>query len=397
MHAKNILSALVVTLGLSLLTVSLAQSPERKKKPIKDFGSSLKRLKWDPKKNAAVEVAPDSGHGQEVNEDDVIRIDTSLVSSDLLVLDERGNNVIGLTAADFVIVEDGEPQTVAHLFKGDNVEVPRAIVLVIDYSSSQLPYIKNSVAAAKVLVDKLGPKDQMAIVTDDVELLLAFTKDKRVMKEMLDVLLARAVPDQASYAGRLVGKSMQYSALMATLKEAFDGEDLRPIVIFQTDGDEAWHLRNSTIEARIPPELEGDELKSAQRQAEQWQKQRLDKLTEFSIDDVYQAVEKSRATVYTVIPGNKQLELTPDEQVVKMRAARQKIHEAYIARQPPDRQEFLKKVQETQKPLSLAFQKYTNEHTFNLQTALAAVGPRTGGWTEFLETPEQAGAIYARI
>lgn len=52
------------------------------------------------------------------------------------------------------------------------INVPRTIVLIIDYSGSQLPFIKNSVAAAKVLVDKLGPKDLMAIVTDDVELLL---------------------------------------------------------------------------------------------------------------------------------------------------------------------------------------------------------------------------------
>ena len=43
-------------------------------------------------------------------------------------------------------------------------------MLIIDYSSSQRPYIENSIAAAKTLVDKLRPNDQMAIVTDDVEL-----------------------------------------------------------------------------------------------------------------------------------------------------------------------------------------------------------------------------------
>jgi len=32
-----------------------------------------------------------------------------------------------------------------------------------------------------------------------------------------------------------------------------------------------------------------------------------------------------------------------------------------------------------------------------MQTALAALAPRTGGWTEFLETPEQADGIYNRV
>ena len=140
--------------------LSFAQSstpPKRKK--IEDFGSSLKQLK-------AVESS-----GAVLNEGDVIRIETSLVSCELLVVDERGNSVPGLTAEDFSITENGAPQTVGHFLKGDNAQVPRTIVLVIDYSGSQLPYLKNSIKAAKVLVDKLGPKDLMAIVTDDVELL----------------------------------------------------------------------------------------------------------------------------------------------------------------------------------------------------------------------------------
>jgi hypothetical protein len=52
-----------------------------------------------------------------------------------------------------------------------------------------LPYLDNSVKAAKLLVDKLGPKDMMAIVTDDVELIQEFTTDKKKLKEKLDKLV----------------------------------------------------------------------------------------------------------------------------------------------------------------------------------------------------------------
>lgn len=111
MFSTIIRIGIVAMLNLNLLTVSFAQSPPRKKKEIKDFGSSLKRLKENPQKDGAVALT--NPRGEEVSEEDVIRIDTSLVTFDLLVLDERGKNVAGLTANDFVIAEDGQSQTVS--------------------------------------------------------------------------------------------------------------------------------------------------------------------------------------------------------------------------------------------------------------------------------------------
>lgn len=316
---------------------SFAQSstpPKRKK--IKDFGSSLKRLKWDPEKNRAVEV---KGPGSELEEGDVIRIDTSLVSGELLVLDERGNNVSGLTAEDFSITEDGAPQTVSHFLKGNNVDVPRSIVLIIDYSGSQYRYLKKSVKAAKVLVDKLGPKDLMAIVTDDVELVVDFTSDKKKLKNKLDSLVQITGVDSVFSSGtERLGRSKQYSALMATLNEAFTEEDIRPIIIFQTDGDEAFFLRNSPGSLTFPKAFKGRLRRKIEKE-----------IAQFSLDDLYRAVERSRATVYTVIPGVKPLESRSDED--------------------PD----------------------------DTRSALAGVAPLSGGWTELLETPDQADAIYGRI
>src|SRR4030095_12968596 len=143
--------------------------------------------------------------------------DTSLVTSELLVVDSRGNTISGLTADDFIITENGESQKAGHFFKVDTVDVPLTIVLIIDYSGSQMPYIKNSVAAAKVLVDKLGPKDLMAIVTDDVKLLVDFTRDKKELKKALDSLYQKSKK-------RDFGKSKQFSALMAVIREMFIAE-----------------------------------------------------------------------------------------------------------------------------------------------------------------------------
>jgi hypothetical protein len=83
------------------------------------------------------------------------------------VLDPRGNPVTDLTGEDFLISEDDKPQQIGLFSPGDSKNISRSIVLIIDYSGSQYPFLQSSIAAAKLLVDKLTPRDQMAIVTDD--------------------------------------------------------------------------------------------------------------------------------------------------------------------------------------------------------------------------------------
>ena len=173
------------------------------------------------------------------DEDDVVRVDTDMVVAAVLVLDGEGKIVTGLSQEDFLVKEDNGPQEVASVSMGDSKDVPRSIVLVIDYSGSQLPYIQTSIDAAKMLVDKLNPKDRMAVVTDDVNLLVDFTRDKDLLKSRLESLKESALSGA-------VGTSDQYDALMATMTELFSPEDARPIVIFQTDGDELESLKGGT-------------------------------------------------------------------------------------------------------------------------------------------------------
>ena len=166
--------------AVGLFTNSFAQSPSKEKPTLKDFGSSLKKLKWDPETKQAVINEQGSREG---TDDDVIRIETSLVTSDVLVTDRQGRPIRNLAATDFEVSEEGVPQQVGHFVLGNNTSLPRSIVLIIDYSRSQFPYIADSIEAAKGFVDKLGPYDRMAIVTDDVELLVDFTQQQtRVTK-----------------------------------------------------------------------------------------------------------------------------------------------------------------------------------------------------------------------
>jgi len=371
----------------------------KKKSRIETFGSSLKKLKWDPEQNQTSEV---SSTGSVNSDDDVIRVDTLLIATDLLVLDKQGRPVQGLKETDFNVSEDGVPQQVGHFLLGDNKSVGRSIVLIIDYSGSQFPYIRNSIDAAKVLVGKLGPKDQMAIVTDDVQMLVDFTSDKMELKKRLESLVEKSMGSEG-FLGiggtrRQFGNSAQYSALMATLKEAFNVEDLRPILIFQTDGDEAMYLRNSIIVPTVPPGTPIQLLAKVQEEVEGRKKLQRAGMTEFSLEDVYQAVEKSKATIYTVIPGTSFIGLSPEQrlQVLKAEDARA-VAEMIPTLKKETREAFIASQEARKRLVTDEILNARAEETFKVQEALAAVAPLSGGWTEFLEKPSQAQSIYSRI
>lgn len=332
-----------------------AQSPTTEKPKLKKFGSSLNRIKWDKVRQSGIELESSKNDSSE----DVVRINTDLVVSDVMVHDRNGLVIRGLTADDFVLREDGQEQSITHFSLGSDVTVPRSIVLIMDYSGSLRSYIDLTVNAAKTLVDKLGPKDRMAIVTANVELPVDFTADKTKLKKGLESLKV--------YAQLYPTHSRQFSALLATARELFDEEDIRPIIIFQTDGDQRSALQPRDPSASIPASL---------RQ-------------EFSLADVYAATERSRATVYTVIPGLQLIGLPEANQFerAKIDLYRFMISNGYggdyASRQP---------WHPSQKQVELWLKQRTKDHT-----AVAQVAELTGGFTNYLEQPEQAATIYDHI
>ena len=374
----------------------VAQSPTREKPKLKDFGSSLKRLRWDSKTNATVETKGQEDKAKVTGGEDVVRVETSLVVSDVLVLDQRGQPVPGLTQNDFVVTEDGKPQKVGTFSLGDDAKVPRSIVLIMDYSCTQLPFLEASVEAAKTLVDKLGSLDRMAIVTDDVELLAGFTSDKKKLKNKLDEMKRRTVFDPGIVPdafGRRVpfGRGFQYSALMAVLKEAFDDEDERPIVIFQTDGEEAAILRNPIVTPSIPTGLPPDWTAEGQANLAHFRAYLSRNPREFSLTDVYRAAEKSRATIYTVVPGFRLIGLSPDEQTAQTKAYHER--EVSYLTWPAIR----KRGEDRLKRMPVEVLRDEAEMRVKLQSALAILSTITGGWIEFFDQPSQAAEIYSRI
>jgi VWFA-related protein len=247
---------------------------------------------------------------------------------------------------------------------GDSKDVPRSIVLIVDYSGSQLPYIQTSIDAAKMLVDKLNPKDRMAVVTDDVNLLVDFTSDKELLKNRLESL------KQSALSGA-VGVSDQYDALLATMTELFSSEDARPIVIFQTDGDELEALKGGT-----PQPYNAFSLPR-----------------KFGLEDILTATERSRVAVYSVISGVRFFNV-PDNELLK-RAEVDWRNRANASRQlfrQGNSSNSGERTTVSDEVLRQSANVWVRRHT-----ALAAVARFTGAWSEFLEEPNQADEIYNRI
>lgn len=345
-----------------------SQIVERKKPEVKDFGSSLGR-------NSEENLAQKKKKPATQN-DDTIRIETNLVVVDFLVLDKKGNTIYGLKKEDFTVTEDNKSQEIHTFTLGDDKNIPRSIVLIIDYSGSQLPFIERSVEAAKLLVDKLRANDLMAIVTDDVELIAQFTSDKALLKEKLEQLKQNAL-------ARKVGKSQQFSALYATLNEMFDEDDVRPIVLFQTDGDQFYGLKGGFNEiVGLPPFAPAP-------------------ITNFSFNNLLSTIEKSRATIYTIVPGFRLLGLSPRERSEKLRADREMRMKMSpppstappVQRSPEQMAEF-KKYSEKRRDL---MQKYYPNGLPDIQEIMFGMSKYSGGWIDFLEKPEDAEGVYSHI
>jgi hypothetical protein len=205
----------------------------------------------------------------------------------------------------------------------------------------------------------------MAIVTDDVQLLQEFTRDKILLKEKLEELKRKALR-------RKFGASRQYSALLATLNEMFDEEDVRPIIIFQTDGDQYRLIPSKNT---LSPKTS-----TASTYAEKF-------YIPFTFEELRSAVGKSRATIYNVIPGLSLVGLSKEERLKKVGPI--------IEIQLKELQKKLKKSFTYKMSKELA--DLATENLHQDQAALFGLSKLSGGFSEILEKPEQADEIYSRI
>jgi len=97
----------------------------------------------------------------EVDEGDVIKTDTQLVSVPAFVTDATGRPLSGLRPENFRIIEDGQPQTIANF---GTTETPFEIALLLDTSGSTRDDVALIRSAANSFIEALRPGDRVGIV-----------------------------------------------------------------------------------------------------------------------------------------------------------------------------------------------------------------------------------------
>ena len=113
-------------------------------------------------------------------EDQVVRIETNLVTTPVSVLDRNGRFIAGLKKKDFKILEDGVPQSITYF---QSSEQPFTVVLMIDTSPSTRYRIDEIHYAAVMFVNQLRPADKVMVVAFDqrLKILAEPTTDKKVL------------------------------------------------------------------------------------------------------------------------------------------------------------------------------------------------------------------------
>ena len=177
---------------------------------------------------------------EEVGEDEVVRVNASLVTVPVSVLDRDGRFIGGLRQEDFRVFEDGVEQRVAYFAP---VEQPFTVALVIDTSGSTRFRLEDIQDAAIAFLDQLRPADRVIVVSFDeqVRVLSEATSDRNQLRAAI----------RRTHSG---GGTRLYDAVDLVINEQLSRVQGRKAVVLFTDGVDTTSKRasyQSTLEAAV--------------------------------------------------------------------------------------------------------------------------------------------------
>jgi Ca-activated chloride channel family protein len=127
--------------------------------------------------------------GQEVDEDELVRVDTSEIKLNVRVVDRLNRPVNDVRREDFRVFEDGVAQTIESFTKE---EVPVSYGIVIDNSGSLRNQINQVIEASKTIVNSNRAGDETFLVrfvsSDEIKIMQDWTTSKTDLGDSLDQL-----------------------------------------------------------------------------------------------------------------------------------------------------------------------------------------------------------------
>src|SRR6266496_143161 len=139
----------------------------------------------DPNEQKPAATLPQKSGPEEIGQGDVIRVNTTLVSLPVSVMDRDGKYVPNLRKEDFRIWENGEEQQVAYFA---SVEKPFTVALMLDTSTSTQEKLQEIQDAAQTFVEQLRPDDRVMVLSfdDKITLQTPITNDRYAIRGAID-------------------------------------------------------------------------------------------------------------------------------------------------------------------------------------------------------------------
>jgi Ca-activated chloride channel family protein len=178
---------------------------------------------------------------EEVNEDEVVRINASEVLLPVTVRDASGALVTDLERKDFKVFEDGREQPLSGISLR---QAPVDVALLVDSSSSVAESFEDFRRAAEEFAARVGADDRFCLVKfdDRVELLLDWSKSRLQLRRAL--------------ARLTTGVFTRFNdALLLSAREQFRPGERRRALVFLSDGIDS-NRGSATSEAALRALLE---------------------------------------------------------------------------------------------------------------------------------------------
>ncbi len=165
---------------------------------------------------------PEPTGPEEVDAGDIIRVNTTLITLPVSVMDRDGRYIPNLQKEEFRVWEDGVEQEVAFF---QSVDKPFSVVLMLDTSPSTQFRLEDIQDAAVTFVNQLRSDDRVMVVSfnQDIRILSEFTTDRRKLQNAIH----RARTDD--------GTSL-YDAVDMVINQQLSRVQGRKAIVLFTDG-----------------------------------------------------------------------------------------------------------------------------------------------------------------
>ena len=244
---KNSLIAFCLAIICLGFTVNFAQS--RKITPATE---TVKKVNQRPPTPAVTPTPPDNTTAQqnpdekaEIDDSDIIKVDTGVVSIPVKVLDRSGRFIGGLTKENFKVTEDNVEQEIAYF---SNEQQPFTVALVLDMSFSAKFKTEEIQAAALAFINQLRPNDKVMVISFDAEIYVQCeaTNDRKVLQ-------AAIKNTKISYGTSL------YDAMDLVINEKLKKIEGRKAIVLFSDGVDTSSRKSSDL-TNLSDALELDSL-----------------------------------------------------------------------------------------------------------------------------------------